>query len=832
VDFLNKLPISLHFEKIREFWNEELNFAIKSPTGSGKSLGLPLFFWKQKLVAGKILVVQPRRIAAKSLARIACKFCKCELGEEIGYRVRFDSRVSAKTKIIYLTDGMIFRFLQNPVNLKEVDLIIFDEFHERSLFMDASLALAKSYHDCGKINSRIVVTSATLELEKISNFLGAKFGLEVNTKSFPVEILHKAINSKQNLPAQVCDNLKVLLSRYEGDVLIFMDGAAQIKRTIREIENRIGTKNLQIFALFGEMSQETQDYALSPSQKRKIIVSTNLAETSLTIEGIKIVIDTGIAKKNRFDPYRKVNVLLPEPISKSSASQRAGRAGRLSAGFCLRMWSENEHVHRKEFEEAEVHRLDLSEIYLNLASTDCSPHEMDWYEPPAELRLKEAEKFLISIGALNAEGALVPVGYQLAQLPVHPRIGFALLLAKEKNCLSGFSLICALMDFKNPIDFGRRTDFSDARKTTTSDLLIFLKAYQTGSENHFSGSTCKPLGIHGLRLREIENTARLLCESLGGQFSCPRISYEDVVEILLKVYPERLAYLENKGTNSYRDSSGLSLQLFKESAVSGSQWVLPLRVLEKKKQGRIVLEMDEVTEIKEPEIRKFLDDRIISKKDAYLDTSTHQVFVRTVEMLGEVVVSKKESVEVNESQRIEAYANAIIHGTLVLKKWDQGVENFLSRVNFLAAFSSDYGIVPFDEDAKKVIIKEICSSKAKWKEIRNANVLEFVHAYYGKEKLMFIEQAAPAKYLLDGWSKPTPLRYENTKVYLQAPIQKLYDMKMQPSVVFGKCLVLLELLAPNGRIIQCTDDILGFWDRSYPSIKKELAGRYPKHEWR
>ena len=185
------------------------------------------------------------------------------------------------------------------------------------------------------------------------------------------------------------------------------------------------------------------------------------------------------------------------------------------------MWSENEHVHRKEFEEAEVHRLDLSEIYLNLASADCSPHEMDWYEPPAELRLKEAEKFLISIGALNAEGALVPLGYQLAQLPVHPRIGFALLLAKEKNCLSGFSLICALMDFKNPIDFGRRTDFSDARKTPTSDLLIFLKAYQTGSENHFSGSTCKPLGIHGLRLREIENTARLLCESLGEQFSCP-----------------------------------------------------------------------------------------------------------------------------------------------------------------------------------------------------------------------------------------------------------------------------------------------------------------------
>ena len=832
MEFLNNLPISAHFEEIRGVWKKELNFAIKAPTGSGKSLGLPLFFCKQKLVEGKILVVQPRRVAARSLARIASKFCNSEVGKEVGYHVRFDSRFSSATRIIYLTDGMIFRYLQNHESVKGVGLIIFDEFHERSLFMDASLALAKHHLDCGKINARIIVTSATLDLEKISRFLEASKALEIKTRSYPVEIYYKAVIPRQTLSSQVCDNLKFLLPRQQGDVLIFMDGAALINKTVNEIENCLGAKNLDVLALFGEMSQQAQDHALTPSQKRKIIVSTNLAETSLTIEGVTIVIDTGTAKKHRFDPYRKVNVLLSEPISKSSASQRAGRAGRLSPGVCLRMWSENEHTRRKEFDEAEIHRLDLSEIYLNLSAAGPCPDAINWYESPSKLRLQDARKFLFSIGALDAKGSILPAGYRLSLLPVHPRIGFTLQLAKEKNCLSSVSLICAILDFKNPIDFGRRADFGDKQELLKSDLLILLNAYNLGSEINFYGPKCKLLGIHGLRFKEIENTARLFCSSLGEKFQAPRISSEDLVEILLTVYPERLAYLENKGTNTYRDTIGLQLHLSKESTVRGSQWVLPLRVLEKKKQERIVLEMDEVTSIAESEIRKFYGDRIKSRSEAYLDTNCHQVFVRTLEKLGEVVVSNKESVEATENQRVEAYTNAILDETLGLKNWDQKVENFLSRVNFLASFSSDFEIKPFDKFARELMVREICSSSMKWKEIRNSNVLGFLHSYYGKEKLMIIEEATPEKYLLEGTNKPINLRYEKTKVYLQAPIQKLYDIQKHPAIIFGKCPIMIELLAPNRRVVQCTDDITGFWVRSYPSIKKELAGRYPKHEWR
>ena len=832
MEFLSKLPVSSHFEEIKRRWSEFGNFAIKSPTGSGKSLGIPLFFLREKLVSGKILVVQPRRVAARSLARTACRICNCELGQEIGYKVRLDSKVSSKTKIIYITDGMVFRFLQHPENLKDVDLIIFDEFHERTLFMDASLALAKFLIENEIIKAKIFVTSATLDLKKVSNYLGPSDGLAIDTQSFPVKLTYKAIQPKKSLQVQICDHLKWILPNYEGDILIFMDGASEIKKTVREIENKFHGHKLKIFALFGEMSPELQDFALTASIGRKIIVSTNLAETSLTIEGIKIVIDTGLAKKYRFDPYRKVNVLLSEPVSKSSASQRAGRAGRLSEGFCLRMWSANEHDQRQEFDEPEVCRLDLTEIYLKLASVGVNPNELNWYELPPVKRLENAEKFLHSIDAIDEQCKTSLFGNQLARLPVHPRIGFALILAKEKNCLAEFSLICAALDFKNPIDFGKRLDLVDPKKVLKSDILALLIGFNKAKESFFNVTECRQIGVHARRYQEIENHARLLCESLNETFNEPKIKLPQIVEILLSVYPERLAYLENEGTNSYRDVNGLKLQLAQDSLGRNAKWLLPLKVLEKKKQGRIVLEMDEVTVVTETDIRNFLGEKISLAKEVYLDTSTHQVFLRSIEKVGNVIVSRNESSEVTDEQRAEAYFNAIIGGELKLKNWNNAVDHLISRINFIANAHPEYEIQSFGEGTKECILKEICSTYKKWKEIKNANVLDFIHTFYGQDIIALLDKAVPEKFNLVTSKKQIVLRYENGKAYLAAPIQKLYDLENHPNIVFGNCLVMVEILAPNGRVVQCTDDIIGFWEKSYPSIKKELAGRYPKHEWR
>ena len=832
MDFIKELPISSHYEEIRDWWFKYGSFAIKSPTGSGKSLGLPLFFYKEGLVKGKIFVVQPRRIAARSLARVASRFCQSELGEEVGYRVRFDTKVSSATKVVYLTDGMLFRILQHPKNLEGVELIIFDEFHERTVYMDASLALCKSFAQSDQIFPKIIVTSATLNLIKVSEYLEAPNGLEIERKEFPVSIRYKATTPNTSLQVQVCDNLLPLLRQTEGDVLIFMDGAAEIRRAVREIQCKLHSSNFEVLPLFGEMSQESQDLALRASSKRKIIVSTNLAETSLTIEGVSAVIDTGLAKKHRFDPYRRVNVLLTEPISKSSADQRAGRAGRLSAGICLRMWSENQHLQRSEFEEPEIERLDLTEIYLNLTAQGIKPKELNWYEQPPIHVLNEAEEFLVSLEAIDCVGNVLLRGKELAKLPIHPRIGYALHLAKEKKCLSQLALVSAALDFKNPIDFGKRSDFSENGVRPTSDLVILLNAFMKARKVNFRESECRKLGVHGLRFREIENSARQLCSIMEEEFEFNPYVFEKLIEILLEVYPERLAYLENQGTNTYRDSTGLCLKLSKESTVVGSKWILPLKILEKKRQGKIILEMDEVTSIAEGEIRKVLGGKITLVREVYLDTVTHHVFEQSLEKFGEVIIGKKDSIETSREKVAKAYARAIIEGELKLKNWNNEVEAFLSRINFLSVLYPEYQIESFDENLRIRIINEICLSGKKWKEIRNAKVLHFIHSYYGNEKLKILDLAAPASFSLSNSSKAIPLRYDNQKVYMQAPIQKFYGVEDHPKVAFGKSKIMVELLAPNGRVVQCTDNILEFWNGSYLSIKKELAGRYPKHDWK
>ncbi len=838
---MDELPLAGQFESIRKAWLKGRHLAIKSPTGSGKSVGLPMLLLQEKMVEGQILVVQPRRAAARFLARRVASLLPCEVGEVVGYQVRFEKRYSDETRILYLTDGIFLNKMLSDPTLSRVGLVIFDEFHERSLQVDLSFALCKKLCADIRPSLRLIVTSATLELSGIENYLDDCKSLELTSRSFPVQIEHRLPKQSEPIWREIAFQLKKLLSEQDGNVLIFMDGAFEISRVIREIQKSSWSSGLEVRALFGEMSSRDQDQALAPANRRKVIVSTNIAETSLTIEGVTIVIDSGKAKKASYDPSRKVNVLLSQPISKSAAEQRAGRAGRTSPGYCLRMWTLAEHERRDQFEKPEIQRMDLSEIYLKLRVLSIDPAALEWFEPPPGPSLSSARSLLVGLGALSDEKELITeLGAEIAKFPFHPRLGKSLVEAKRRNCLASVALTFAMAETRGPLtgrigDYGQEFDdwFSQKDLEAESDLLVFLRAYQYAQENRFSTDICRNAGIHAMRCREAEQLATIICRQSGSSdFKFETPPYREYLMTLMSAYPENVCSLKSRGVGLYETLDGRRVHLPKSSAVSFSEWVLCLRIVEKVVKGSVALEMEFVSSVPEEILLEFFAGEITSHEVVYLEMASRQVVRRKYLKLGVQEFSSKESYDVSSEDVSSAYAKALSSGDLVLKKWDAKVEAFLARVGFLHSHHPEYEIQPLDPGSKDLLFEQICTDKTSWKSIRNEEVLPFVKGAFSETQLAMIDKLVPDEIDLGNGRKPYRVTYAEKDARVSVRLQDLYSLQDHPTILGGQCRLIVDILAPNGRSVQLTADLPAFWTGSYPEIKKELAGRYPKHEWR
>lgn len=841
MDGLCDLPLVEQFEEIQKAWVKCRHLAIRSPTGSGKSVGLPMLLFQKKMVEGQILVIQPRRIAARLLARRVASLLGCDVGKEVGYQVRFDKKYSDKTKIIYLTDGIFLNKLLSDPTLSRVGLVVFDEFHERSLQIDLALALSRKLAFSERPSLRLIVTSATLKLSAVKDYLQDCESLELKARTYPVEIEHRMPSINEPLWRQIPLQLKKITRERQGNVLIFMDGAYEISKTVREIQKATWSSGLEVRALFGDMSVTDQDLALAHSPRRKVIVSTNIAETSLTIEGVEVVIDTGKAKKASYDHTRKVNVLLSSPISKSSAEQRAGRAGRTAPGYCLRMWTLGEHERRDLFELPEIQRMDLAELYLKLRSLNICPKGLNWFEKPPEVSLEAARASLIEIGALSEDGdRITDLGSEVSKLGLHPRLGASLVEGRQRDCLPAVSLTFAMLENRPPLagkttpaNSGDQPWMAGDNLAVDSDLLIFLKAYEYAKYVRFAKEACMSAGIHALRCKEAEQIAIQNCRQVGSvEFDFRFPDYDEYLKIILGAYSENICMLKSRGTMVYETLDGRRVHLPKHSVVGPSQWVLPLRIVEKMAKGNISLEMEFVSSVREEIVREFFSSEISDNEEVLLDLDSRKVVRRKYTELGQLKFSIKDSFEVSEKDISSAYAKAILSGDLVLKKWDAKVEAFLARVDFLHANFPEYGIEPLDEDSKGLIYEEICSGQSSWKSIRSREVYPFVRGAFGEDQLKILEAVVPHELDLGNGRKPYRISYSPDNAQISAYLQDLYDVHRHPAINYGKYLLTVDILAPNGRSSQVTKDLPSFWGGSYPQVKKELAGRYPKHEWR
>ncbi len=825
---------------------------LEAPTGSGKSTQTPKFLLNGGfLERGDAIVLQPRRIAARMLAKRVAWELDEPLGRTIGYQVRHDRVASRDTKVHFVTEGILLRRMISDPELKGVSCIVFDEFHERSLHADLTLARALMLQASKRPDLKLIVMSATLDATELEGYLSPCEILKSEGRTFPVEIEYlenRLANSDTPIWELAAKATADALSRQsEGHALVFMPGAFEIGKTIMALGSRLSARDFELLPLHSELSAKDQDKAVEGGDRRKVIVATNVAETSLTIDNVRLVVDSGQARVARYDPVRGINTLWIEKVSDASAKQRAGRAGRTAAGRAIRLWSEREHAGRPRFEEPEVRRVDLSEMLLSLLATGIeSVDAFEWFERPNEERLHDAVQLLRGLEAIDAAGRLTARGRKMSGFPLHPRYGSMLLAAQDFGCVEEIALAAALAQSRSILL--RNVDKAVEKRREalwgedcTSDIVAQMVAWEAALKEGFDMRFCQEIGVHAQSSRQVLKIANQLsqyAEASGLMESASGanegLSKDDAVrKCLLFGFPDRVCRRLDRGTLRCSMVGKRRGDLARESRVGDAELFVACEVNEIGRQGgKVNTVFNLCSAVEVSWLDELFPDLFSNEVETVFDEKQKRVVERRVLRFQDLEISSKESLEPDASKAAEAFARLIKDGKAKLAKWDEEVEHFIRKVNFVASTFSEYGFDPIDDDARDLLLEQCCQGVKSTKDLKRKEVLPVLHEWVGPETLAMVERELCEKIKLSN-DKPARLRVDaDGQLTLSAKIQCLYDIPDTPRFCQGRATPRIELLAPNMRPIQMTNDLASFWTGSYEGIKKELKGRYPKHEWR
>lgn len=847
---------------------------VQAPTGSGKSTQVPQMLWRHGLLGerGEVVVLQPRRLAARLLARRVAAEAGTRLGEGVGYQIRLESRVSERTRIRFVTEGILLRQMSFDPTLRGVSVIIFDEFHERHLYGDISLARALQIQGAQRPDLRIVVMSATLETGILGKYLAPCEVLVAEGRSFPVRIeyLPRRVDFDETpmweVAAEECERLAEAMP---GDFLVFMPGAHEIGRTVQALQERRGLRGFSILPLHGELPVEQQDRAVEPAEGRKIIVSTNVAETSLTIEGVTAVIDSGLARMARFDPHRGINTLLIEKISAASADQRAGRAGRTAPGICARLWTEREHGLRAPHELPEVKRLDLAEVVLTLKAAGIDDvGGFPWLEKPDPKALARAEILLADLGAVGGEGstagggagpsgqpggkegatekgpslAITEIGRRMLRFPVHPRYARMFLAAEERGCVREVALMAALTQGRSFLLRGvdRRTE--EARETELgeekeSDFFLLMRAWQHAVQVDFALESCRRLGIHAQAARQVGPLFQQFLEIArqeGLDVSESRADSAAVRKCVLAGFSDHLARRLDAGTLRCELVHQRRGVLARESAMQKAPLLVAAEISEiGRGDGEVQTLLSLATAIEETWLAEVFPSDYRETLEVAYDGQAKRVMARRERRFRDLVLEAKASAEeVPLDAAAALLAKEVLAGRLKLEAWDEAVEQWIVRVNRLAEWFPELEVHPITEADRATLVEQVCHGERGYRGIKDKPVLPVLRGWLTAEQLAVLDDYLPER-LVMGNGRRSRVRYaKDGPPVLSARIQELYGIEGRFAVGHGRVPVKIEVLAPNQRPIQVTDDLTAFWREMYPKVKAELARRYPRHEWR
>jgi len=823
---------------------------LKAPTGSGKSTSVPGMLVDAG-ISGTILVIEPRRMAARLLAGWVAKQRGATLGREVGYAVRFDTKYGKNTRIIYLTDGVFQRWIQDDPELTGIGAVVFDEFHERRLAVDIALARCLDLQEGQRPDLRVIVMSATLETAGLADFLATAVSLEAGGRTFPVDVLYRPdrppVNDRRGGPPRevpiwekmvnVCREAMTMPD--PGNILMFLPGTHEIRRTIELLENTSVSRGWDVFPLYSSLPPAAQEAAITPGPRPKIIVATNVAETSLTIEGVRTVIDSGHARISSYEPRRAINTLLIKKISRAAAEQRTGRAGRTAPGRAFRLWSEADHARRVEFESPEVHRVDLAEAVLLLKDAGVSEiRDFRWFDAPTEAALTRAEHLLHDLGALDLTGALTDEGAKMATLPLEPRFSRLMLAGYEQGCIAETAFIAAAVQgeglFVNQRGGTGRKNFIFA--DDDSDFAGEWRAFETAEAMKFDPQRCGQLGIMARGARETAQGFDRLC-SLASRFgwdwqAVDFISRRDAVgRAMLASFSDQLAIRFNQGTLACKLVGNRKGKLDEDSCVKNAAAFVAAEITEVEAR-EIITHLRRATAIDPAWLADLFPDDLTTTDGAAWDENRRRVVSRKETRFRDLVLETKESDhQINLDQAAEILAARVLSGELVLKNWDHTVDQWTERLSLLGNAMPELEMPGWTDEDRADAIAQICHGSVSYKDIKEANVWRVLREWLSSSQRSALDSYCPERIDLPN-GKSAKITYEPGKdPFISVRVSHLFGIWETPTIVNGRVPLLVHILTPGQKPWQMTKDLKGFWASGYAQMKKEVAGRYPRHPW-
>lgn len=821
---MDALPINDILPALKNALRASGAAVLQAPPGAGKTTQVPLALLKEPWLAGRsIVMLEPRRLAARAAASRMAHLLGESVGQTVGYRIRFEAKVSPPTRVEVVTEGILTRRLQSDPGLEGVGLVIFDEFHERHLHADLALALCLDSQRTVREDLKILVMSATLDGEAVAGLLGGVPVLSASGRAFPVDVRYAAADPDHRLPETVARAIARALDREQGDVLVFLPGAWEIRRTQRLVEREAARRGADVYPLYGDLPWAAQTRAIQPSAggRRKVVLATPIAETSLTIEGVGVVIDSGLVRVPEFDARSGLSRLTTVRISRASAEQRAGRAGRLGPGVCERLWTEATQRGLVARPTPEIRSADLAPLALELAQWGVRDAEaLSWLDPPPPGALAQARGLLTDLGALDRDGMITPTGRAMASLPVHPRLAQMMLQA---DALGLGRLACDLAALLS------ERDILAGAPARSCDLQERLDALQAFRDRAHRSAESPEADVDACR--RVDQAARQYQRLLRNP-GADRPADPDAVGILLAfAYPDRIARQREAGDVRYVLASGRGVRLPAHEQRLRSSWLVAAHVDAGEAEGTIHL----AAAVEIARLRELVPSRFRTVDMIRWDAQLGRVVAQREERLGELVISSA-AIANPDPERIRAAALEGIRGFgLAALPWSRETREWQARVLSLRHWCPEEGWPDVSDEGLIETLEEwlgpYLDGVTRREQFGRVDLVAALNAKLDWNQRQRLEEGAPTHLTVPSGSR---LRLEyrpGESPVLAVRLQEMFGVADTPRVAWGRVPVTLHLLSPARRPIQVTQDLRGFWDRTYAEVKRELKGRYPKHPW-